>query len=304
MLNRLLAASALLGALSGCSVSKMIDTVEIPSVASIGGASAKADDAERLDTIAFADAYCRGDGEAALVATRTLVATDGANPKVQLVHGMALDLAGRGVTAYRVLEPLAAKDHPMPASLKCNADFVYSGSVSEVAQRRLFEIKTKLTALGMAFPPPPLAQATASAKEVYMLAARAPTRLDSEPPPAERPEASVSAAVPSGAPPAPAMTANARPASAGKAAAADIFVHLGSYRSMKTLDKGWQSLKRRFAAPLKSREKSVQKVDLGKKKGAYLRLGIAVADDATAKRLCREIKAGGQYCAVMPSAKG
>jgi hypothetical protein len=42
--------------------------------------------------------------------------------------------------------------------------------------------------------------------------------------------------------------------------------------------------------------KSVSEINLGKKKGRYLRLGISVASAKTARAICKRLKQGGQYC--------
>ena len=76
------------------------------------------------------------------------------HPRAKLLYGLSLDLAGHGVMAYRVLEPLTKTNHKLPAVLRCGDEFVYSGTVTEVAQRRLFRVKTQLTAFGTKFPLP------------------------------------------------------------------------------------------------------------------------------------------------------
>lgn len=308
----LIALVPLAALLSGCSVSKMMDAVEIPSFLQPGPTQAAVEKGEKLDTIAFADAYCRGDSEAALAATRALVSAHTTSPKARLVHAMALDLAGRGVTAYRILEPLSTANHLGPAALKCGDDFIYSGTVAEVAQRRLFEVKTRLAALGMQLPLPSLAAATEAAKRVYTLAGKAPTRLDTEPAPVRPPEPRVEIA---GAAPMviqkAAMRDTAKPPVPSRKTATSKtttnksrFVHLGSYRSMKTLEDGWKTLRKRFGNTLPPGQKAVKKINLGAKKGSYLRLGVAVPDTRTAARLCSQLKKRGQYCAVMSSRRG
>ncbi len=131
-------------------------------------------DPMRLDTIAFADAYCRKDGLAAVAATQKLVVAHPNHPRAQLNYGLSLDLAGRGAAAYEVLGRLSKGNHPMPAVLRCGNDFVYSGTVTEVAQRRLFNIKTTLLTLGMTLPPPSAEDAKSAGNTVYRLAALAP----------------------------------------------------------------------------------------------------------------------------------
>jgi len=42
-------------------------------------------------------------------------------------------------------------------------------------------------------------------------------------------------------------------------------------------------------------------VNLGRKKGRYLRLGITVTDAKAARSIRKRLKAGGQYCVIRPS---
>ena len=57
----------------------------------------------------------------------------------------------------------------MPTALQCGDDFIYSGTVAEVAQRRLFDIKSSLTALGMTMPLPSPAETKAGSNTIYRL---------------------------------------------------------------------------------------------------------------------------------------
>lgn len=290
--------------LSGCSVSKMMDAVELPSLPSLSGESAAtaAVDDRTLDTIAFADAYCHGDGAAALGSAQALVSSHPENPKAVLLLGIALDRAGRGVEAYRVLEGLVAKDIPMTASLQCGGDFIYSGTVTEIAQRRLFQIKTRLAALGTILPLPAAGSAKAATQALYELAGQAPVRdmFAGMTPARPLPAAPAHNAAPGTA---PGMAHESAAPAHGAAKHGALFVHLGSYRTMKTLDVGWKTLRGRYAKALGDRHRTVTKVDFGKDKGRFLRLGVTVADRAQAISLCRQIKAGGEYCAVMPTQK-
>ena len=95
----------LLGGLSACSM-QALESLKLPSfmdgkksatMASATGSGVK-EDPMRLDTIAFADAYCRKDGLAAVAATQNLVVAHPKHPRAQLNYGLALDPAGRGVT--------------------------------------------------------------------------------------------------------------------------------------------------------------------------------------------------------------
>jgi hypothetical protein len=290
-------------ALGGCSVSKLVDAVELPSLPSLGsgGEDRQAADTDRMDTIAFGDAYCRGDMAAALASAQTLLTANPQNPKAHLLEGLALDASGRGIEAYRALDVLAAADHRATVSLRCGEKFVYSGSVSEVAQRRLFEVKTKLIALGAMLPLPEPAAAAPASQVLFNLASQAPAHD-----PFARLKTAQSEAKPAMAPshdPAPAEPEKGATKKASKTAKADsVFVHLGSYRSMKMLDKGWKDLSRRYDNVLHGRTRVVSKVDLGSK-GKYIRLGVAVASKGQGADVCRQLKTAGQYCAVIATGK-
>ena len=80
-------------------------------------------------------------------------------------------------------------------------------------------------------------------------------------------------------------------------------MHLGSYKNTRTLEKGWRSLRKRYAGVLGNSPKSVSKVWLGKKKGQYLRLGVSVSSLKAARSICSKLKAGGQYCAIRRQTK-
>ena len=125
----------------------------------------------RIDTISFADAYCRKDGMAAVAASRKLVIANPTHPRALLNYGLSLDLAGRGIAAYRLLAPLGKAGHTMPTAVRCGDDFIYSGTVAEVAQRRLFVIKSSLTALGMTMPLSSPAETKAGSNTIYRLTA-------------------------------------------------------------------------------------------------------------------------------------
>ena len=62
-------------------------------------------------------------------------------------------------------------------------------------------------------------------------------------------------------------------------------------------------MRKRYSGVLGKNPKAVSKVWLGKKKGQYLRLGVSVSDLKTARSICKKLKAGGQYCAVMKPRK-
>lgn len=290
-------APVLLVGLSACSMPSLpnLESLTSPSkpktMESATGSGVK-QDPMRLDTIAFADAYCRRDGAAAVAATQKLVVAHPNHPRALLNYGLSLDLAGRGVMAYLVLGRLSKGNHPMPSVLRCGADFMYSGTVTEVAQRRLFEIKTKLSALGVALPPPSSPTLKSDGDAIYRLAAMAP--------PADEVLAFSTKAKPPKPTPSKTYKAKAKPR---KAAKGRHFVHLGSYKTTRNLDRGWRSLRKRFGKILGTQAKSVSKVNLGKKKGQYLRLGVTVANAKSARALCKRLKAGGQYCVVRRARK-
>ena len=186
----------------------------------------------------------------------------------------------------------------MPAVLQCGDAFIYSGSVTEVAQRRVFDVKTALTALGMAMPLPSPEEVKAGSNVVFRLAALAPPPVSFVPEPA-RSSASAQVMAKQAAAPSHRDARRNNPVKAVR----HHFVHLGSYKTSKTLEKGWRSLRKRFGKILCAQTKAVSKVNLGKKKGRYLRLGVDVANAKTARSICKRLKAGGQYCAVLRARK-
>lgn len=264
-----------------------------PTTMESATASGVKGDPMRMDTIAFADAYCRKDGMAAVAASQKLVVANPNHPRALLNYGLSLDLAGRGIAAYKVLAPLGKAGHTMPTVLQCGEDFIYSGTVTEVAQRRLFDIKTSLTALGMTMPLPSSKETKMGSNTVYRLAAVASPIEEMS-----AGEAKPAMKMAKKAPMKPKMAD--KPVKYGKNG---HFIHLGSYRSARNLDKGWKSLRKRFSKVLGSQPKSVSKINLGKKKGRYLRLGIKVASVKTARNICKRLKAGGQYCVIRRSRK-
>ena len=283
-----------LAGLSACSLPALDSLTggEKPATMASATGSGVKEDPMRLDTIAFADAYCRKDGLAAVAATQNLVVANPNHPRALLNYGLSLDLAGRGMKAFAVLDRLAKGTHPMPAVLRCGNDFMYSGIVTEVAQRRVFDIKTKLSALDVDMKPVSSGETKLASNVIYRLAAMAPAvdqvfpvSANSKPKRAQltTPEKHMSANKPR------------------KSAKGRHFVHLGSYKSSRTLDRGWRSLRKRFGKILGSQAKAVSEVNLGRKKGRYLRLGIAVTNAKTARSICRRLKAGGQYCVVRRS---
>jgi|MEHZ01.5.fsa_nt_MEHZ011564258.1_5 hypothetical protein len=81
------------------------------------------------------------------------------------------------------------------------------------------------------------------------------------------------------------------------------FVHLGSYKSARNLHRDWRTLRKNFSKTLKTQPKSVSEINLGRKKGRYLRLGVKVSSAKTARDICKRLKAGGQYCVIRRSRK-
>jgi hypothetical protein len=145
------------------------------TMASATGSGVKGDPM-RIDTIAFADAYYRKDGMAAVAASQKLVIANPTHPRALLNYGLSPDLAGRGIAAYRVLAPLGKTGDTMPTALQCGNDFIYSRTVTEVAQRGLFVIKSSLTALGMTMPLPSRAEKKAGSNMIYRIVALALSR--------------------------------------------------------------------------------------------------------------------------------
>jgi len=279
--------------LSACALPKLDELTGSGKPAAMNSAAGSGikEDPMRMDAIAYADAYCRKDGTAAVAASQKLVVANPNHPRALLNYGLALDLAGRGIAAYRVLDALGKAGHSMPTVLQCGQDFIYSGTVSEVAQRRIFDIKTSLAALGMTMPLPSSAEMKAASNTIYRLAAVAPAALEMDSKGPERTQETANHA------PNPPEIAQKSKNSSGFS----HFVHLGSYKSSRNLDRGWLSLRKRFSKALGSQSKAVSEVNLGKNKGRYLRLGVGVKSAKTASDICKRLKAGGQYCVVRRS---
>lgn len=292
--NPALAIFALLG-LSACAMPNLeaLTGSEKPTTMASATGSGVKEDPMRIDTIAFADAYCRKDGKAAVAASQKLVVANPNHPRALLNYGLSLDLAGRGIAAYHVLAPLGKAGHGMPTVLQCGGDFIYSGTVTEVAQRRLFDIKTSLSALGLAMPLPSPAEMKAGSNTVYRLATLAPSGEEMDEKQAVTTQ-KMAAHTPKKTKMAP---------KSGKPPKIGHFLHLGSYKSTRNLNRGWRSLQKRFRTILGTQPKSVSEINLGKKKGRYLRLGIKVANAKTARNICKRLKAGGQYCVIRRSRK-
>ena len=279
--------------LSACAMPKLdaLTGSGEPSAMNSAAGSGVRDDPMRMEAIAYADAYCRKDGIAAVAASQKLVVANPNHPRALLNYGLALDLAGRGIAAYRVLDPLGKAGHSMPTVLQCGQDFIYSGTVAEVAQRRIFDIKTSLAALGMTMPLPSPAEMKAGSNTIYRLAAVAPAALQMD---ARDDDQTHKTEIHVPKP-------REMPRNSKKSSGFSHFVHLGSYKSTRNLDRGWVSLRKRFSRALGNQSKAVSEVNLGKKKGRYLRLGVGVESAKTASDICKQLKAGGQYCVVRRS---
>ena len=113
--------------LSACAMPSLdaLTGADKPTTMASATASGVKGDPMRMDAIAYADAYCRKDGMAAVAASQKLVVANPNHPRALLNYGLALDLAGRGIAAYRILSPLARAGHPMPTVLQCGDDFIY-----------------------------------------------------------------------------------------------------------------------------------------------------------------------------------
>lgn len=76
-------------------------------------------------------------------------------------------------------------------------------------------------------------------------------------------------------------------------------LQLGSYKDMENLEKGWNSLQKRYPQQLSKLHHSVDKVSLGGK-GTFYRLQAgAIGKEADARRLCKELIAKKQGCIVV-----
>jgi tetratricopeptide (TPR) repeat protein len=94
-----------------------------------------------------------------------------------------------------------------------------------------------------------------------------------------------------------APTPGAAPAKSMKmAAASGPAVHLASFRTRKSADRGWAQIKRAHAKLIGGMESKISKVNLGRK-GTYYRLKVGpFATAAEAKAMCRKLKRRRQYC--------
>jgi hypothetical protein len=214
--------------LSACAMPNLdaLTEADKPTTMASATASGIKGDPMRMDAIAYADAYCRKDGMAAVAASQKLVVANPNHPRALLNYGLALDLAGRGIAAYRILTPLGQAGHAMPTVLQCGDDFIYSGTVAEVAQRRLFDIKTSLASLGMTMPLPSSAEMKAGSNTVYRLAALAPAAIEMAAKPAMTTQKMATRA-----PKKHKVTYKS-----GKKVKLGHFVHLGPYKSTRNVD--------------------------------------------------------------------
>ena len=82
------------------------------------------------------------------------------------------------------------------------------------------------------------------------------------------------------------------------AAAGKYGVHLASYRSRGSADRGWRLLTRKFKRELAGKEKIVRAFDSGKSRGRYQRLIAGYFPSrAAAKAFCDSMKVKRQFCA-------
>ena len=82
------------------------------------------------------------------------------------------------------------------------------------------------------------------------------------------------------------------------AAAGKYGVHLASYRSRGSADRGWRLLTRKFKRELAGKEKIVRTFDSGKSRGRYQRLIAGYFPSrAAAKAFCDSMKVKRQFCA-------
>lgn len=76
-------------------------------------------------------------------------------------------------------------------------------------------------------------------------------------------------------------------------------IHLESYKHPENLEPSWTQLQKKYRTELQGLGHMGKRVDIPGK-GVYTRLLAGpISDHKQAERLCRQIKAGGHYCAVM-----
>lgn len=100
--------------------------------------------------------------------------------------------------------------------------------------------------------------------------------------------------------PVDAMTAPAPPVPEVMAPKAPVgpqpAVHLASYKSKQTADRGWTQLKRAHAEQLGNLGYTVKQVNLGSKGTFYRLIAGPVGSEAEASSLCRDLKRRRQFC--------
>jgi len=73
-------------------------------------------------------------------------------------------------------------------------------------------------------------------------------------------------------------------------------IHLASYRTRKSANRGWAQIKRAHGKLIGGLDHKVTKVNLGRK-GTYFRLKAGPFDSAkAAKSMCRKLKRRRQFC--------
>ena len=76
-------------------------------------------------------------------------------------------------------------------------------------------------------------------------------------------------------------------------------VHLASYKSQSSAERGWRILSERFGGDLAGLVPAYRTVDLPGK-GRFIRLiADGVSSRGEAQRICSDMKRAGQYCMVM-----
>ena len=95
---------------------------------------------------------------------------------------------------------------------------------------------------------------------------------------------------------APAPKATAEPSKMEKAMASGPAVHLASFRTQKSAERGWGKILNTHKALLEDLDHKITRVNLGRK-GTYYRLKAGPLKSATeAKQLCRKLKRRRQFC--------
>lgn len=74
-------------------------------------------------------------------------------------------------------------------------------------------------------------------------------------------------------------------------------VHLASFKSRASANKGWTQMQRAHSSALRGLKPSIKRVNLGRSKGTFYRLIAGpVASTGAANAICRQLKKRRQYC--------